>query len=116
MKKEIFAWLLGLMLCLPACRGPIKNAAALTPLPTLSPAKYPTATIIPSPSVPPTPPPIIVIHQVQAGDTLFGISQQYNADIEAIRALNGVQDNTIFAGQELKIPQPSPHPPTPLSQ
>jgi len=106
MKKEIFAWLVGLMLCLPACRGPIKNPAALTPLPTFIPAKYPTATIIPSPSVPPTPPPIIVIHQVQDGDTLFAISQQYNADVEAIRALNGLPDNTIYAGQQLKIPQP----------
>ena len=108
MKTEFFAWLVGLMFCLGllACRGPIQNPSALTPLPTVSPAKYPTATVIPSPSVPPTPPPIIVIHQVQAGDTLSGISQQYNADIEAIRALNGLQDNIIYVGQELKIPQP----------
>ena len=106
MRTDFFAWLVGLMFCLLACRGPIQNPSALTPLPTLSPAKYPTATVIPSPSVPPTPPPIIVIHLVQAGDTLFGISEQYNADVEAIRALNGLQDNTIYAGQELKIPQP----------
>lgn len=100
MKKDIFAWLFGLMFFLLACRGPIKNPAALTPLPTRVPVKYPTATARPSPTALPT-----VIHQVQEGDSLLAISQQYNVDMEAILRLNGLQDSTIYVGQELKIPQ-----------
>ena len=42
---------------------------------------------------------------VQPGDTLSAISQKYNVSIEAIQQLNGIENSTIYVGQELNIPQ-----------
>ena len=53
----------------------------------------PTATQWPTPT-----------HVVQQGDTLFSIAQRYGTTVEAIRAANGLPDNTIRAGQVLFIP------------
>lgn len=44
--------------------------------------------------------------QVQAGDTLWGISRRYDTTVEAIAALNGIRDpNRIYVGEILKIPK-----------
>lgn len=44
-------------------------------------------------------------HVVQAGETLFGIAQQYNTSVEALVAANGIADPSLIAtGQTLIIP------------
>lgn len=95
-----------LSLTLAACRGEIRNPAALTPWVTTTAIAPPTSTLIPTPTVPPTATPIIVIHIVQAGDSLFAIAIQYNTTVEAIEQQNGLQPGAILnVGQELRIPQ-----------
>lgn len=41
---------------------------------------------------------------VQAGDTLFGISQRYGTSVEAIVAANGLSSDVVQIGQTLNIP------------
>jgi LysM repeat protein len=41
---------------------------------------------------------------VQAGDTLFGISQRYGTTVEAIAAANGLSSDIVQIGQSLAIP------------
>ncbi len=56
----------------------------------------------------------VIYHTVQRGDTLSGIARQYNVAVEAIRAANGLQSNTIYIGQILLIPNSLGYPtPTP---
>lgn len=45
-----------------------------------------------------------LVHVVSKGETLYGISKQYNAEIEAIRRLNRMNEGGIQVGQSLKIP------------
>lgn len=96
----------GGVLLLVGCRGPVRNPAALTPLPSPEAIAPPTSTIIPSPTVPPTATPVIVLHTVQEGETLFGIALQYGSTVERIRELNGMAEGDILSvGQTLQIPQ-----------
>lgn len=98
--------LLLLTLLLPACRGPVRNPAALTPLPTPTAIAPPTSTILPSPTLPPTVTPVIVEYIVQAGDTLFAIALRFGTTVEAIRQANGLAEGDILnVGQLLRIPQ-----------
>jgi len=48
------------------------------------------------------------IHKIQAGDTLYQISQQYGLTLEQLRDYNNLEPNTIiYPGQELKLtPRP----------
>ena len=45
-----------------------------------------------------------ITHIVQAGDTLWGISQKYGVTIEQIKEANGLTSDTIYVGQKLIIP------------
>jgi flagellum-specific peptidoglycan hydrolase FlgJ len=45
------------------------------------------------------------VHQVQKGDTLYSISKKYQVDLQLIVKENKIEDNTIFLGQNLIIPQ-----------
>lgn len=52
------------------------------------------------------------LHTVAAGETLFSIAKKYgvvdqlgNTSVEPIKALNGLQGNTLSVGQTLRIPQ-----------
>lgn len=46
-----------------------------------------------------------LVHVVQAGETLFGIAEQYGVTVEAIAAANGITDPGLIAvGQQLVIP------------
>jgi N-acetylmuramoyl-L-alanine amidase/LysM repeat protein len=67
-----------------------------------------------------------VIHTVVAGDTLWGISQKYNVEVEDIKSKNKLTSNVISIGQKLvikgntvveapKVEQPKPAP-TPAPQ
>ncbi|HEX8681473.1 MAG TPA: LysM peptidoglycan-binding domain-containing protein [Ardenticatenaceae bacterium] len=95
-----------LLLALAGCRGEIRNPAALTPLASPEAIAPPTSTVLPSPTVPPTATPVVVLHTVQPGDTLLGIAVQYNSTVEAIEQANGLAPGAILqVGQQLQIPQ-----------
>ncbi|MBA53939.1 MAG: hypothetical protein CMK89_05740 [Pseudomonadales bacterium] len=43
-------------------------------------------------------------HRVVKGDTLWGISKKHGTTVEALKRLNGLQSDTIYPDQILKIP------------
>ncbi|WP_341228500.1 LysM peptidoglycan-binding domain-containing protein [uncultured Arcticibacterium sp.] len=45
----------------------------------------------------------ILVHTVQAGDTLWAISKKYGYSIEQIKKLNGMSNNTVKVGQKIKV-------------
>lgn len=45
-------------------------------------------------------------HTVVSGDTIWGLSKQYNVSQAAIMQANGFADSTIRIGQQVIIPQP----------
>ncbi len=45
-----------------------------------------------------------VIHQVDAGETLYAIARRYKADVNSVIAENKIVDNSIQIGQMLSIP------------
>ncbi|WP_457641004.1 transglycosylase SLT domain-containing protein [Persephonella sp.] len=45
-----------------------------------------------------------IIHRVKKGETLYRISKKYNVPVEEIMKVNKIKDETIKAGQILKIP------------
>jgi LysM repeat protein len=44
-----------------------------------------------------------VIHQVQAGETLYSISRKYGISVDEIKRLNGLTSNVLNIGQKLKV-------------
>jgi len=47
---------------------------------------------------------LYLVHRVKEGETLYRISLMYGVSVEEIKLLNGLEDNIILVGQELKIP------------
>lgn len=46
----------------------------------------------------------VTYHEVQSGETLYGISRQYNISVDTLRRLNGLSEQTaIHPGQKLKV-------------
>ncbi len=43
-------------------------------------------------------------HQVAKGDTLYSISRRYGTSVEAIKQVNSLNSDTIYAGDTLAIP------------
>lgn len=43
---------------------------------------------------------------VQEGDSLWGIAQEFQISVDAIKELNGLTDDGLMLGQELLIPSP----------
>jgi LysM repeat protein len=71
--------------------------AGSTPNPTTTPK--PTETFVPGPT------PGTILHVVQSGDTLLGISLKYGVPMGIIQKANDIQDaESIRAGQQLVIP------------
>ena len=76
---------------------------------TPSPSASPTSDVSPSPT--PTPTPEAVLYRVKSGDNLDKISRLYQVSIDVILSANPAIDRktlTIYAGQELIIPQVIP--------
>ncbi len=72
-------------------------AAGSTPNPTVTPR--PTETFVPGPT------PGTVLHVVQSGDTLLGISLKYGVAMNIIQKANNIPDpESIKEGQQLVIP------------
>lgn len=44
-----------------------------------------------------------LIHKVQKGDTLYGISRKYGVSVDEIKKINNLSTNTIHVGQEIII-------------
>ncbi|TAJ09002.1 MAG: LysM peptidoglycan-binding domain-containing protein [Nitrospirae bacterium] len=42
-------------------------------------------------------------HQVKPGDTLMALSRLYGVDVNTLKLLNNLQDNTIHVGQRLVV-------------
>ena len=87
----------------------------ITPLPLLTPLPQPTAEVVVSTPVPPTPTPTAApvettatgetLHTVQFGDRLFSIARLYNVNPYAIAQLNAIPaPYWIYPGQKLRIP------------
>lgn len=49
------------------------------------------------------PPPKDIIHEVEKGDTLYGIAKKYNVVVEDLMEWNELEDTILSLGQELKI-------------
>lgn len=82
-----------------------------TPIPTETPRPTQTPTITPSPAPTLTPQPPQP-HQVNAGETLIGLSLRYHVSIESIADVSGINAGApIQIGQTLLIPWPTPTPP-----
>ncbi len=64
------------------------------------------ATPTPEPSPTPTPTPEVrtIAYTVQPGDTLAGIAQKYDVDVETLRKINFLADDNLLAGQILRVP------------
>ena len=45
------------------------------------------------------------IHNVRKGDTLYSISKKYEISLESLIKINEIQNQTIYIGQKLKIPE-----------
>jgi g-D-glutamyl-meso-diaminopimelate peptidase len=100
---------------------PEPQPTALSEISAESPSPTPTATPIaetvsaePTVTQPPTQTPtpiqpVFIIYIVKAGDNLYTIAEEYKTTAEAIQAANDLADiNSIWADQELKIPQGNP--------
>jgi LysM repeat protein len=90
----------------------------LIPQPTPTATPQPTATLSPAEATEAACEK--VTYTVQANDTLGGIADNYNVDIQAIMDYNGMSGPSIFAGQVLIVPlcarNPTPGPsPTPTA-
>lgn len=47
-----------------------------------------------------------IIHEVEAGETLYALSRKYNVDVNAIKNANGESVNNLSIGQKILIPLP----------
>jgi LysM repeat protein len=96
-----------MLVILVGCRNEPRDPAMLTPAATPIPTAPATSTVPASPTPIPSPTPLVVIHVVQAGDTLLAIATQYGVTVEEIVELNDLENpDALQIGQELRIPQP----------
>jgi len=68
-------------------QGAMSGAMATAPMPDLAPAA----------GAPPR------YHQVKPGDTLMAIGRLYGVDVNTLKLLNNLKDNTIHVGQRLVV-------------
>jgi len=90
---------------------------AETPTPTPEPPP-PTAETPPTPQYTPTPRPDgAIVHEVVAGDTLFGLAIAYGIDVQQIYDLNNLDSSSLLSiGQDIVIAVSGDIVPTPTPQ
>ena len=67
----------------------------------------PSRTPLPTATPTPIPPPEPTFHIIESGDTLLGIAETYDIDVEALALANGYfssSEMSLIAGQEVQIP------------
>lgn len=70
---------------------------------------FPTATVVPVTTPPPSPTPFT--HTVRSNETLIGIASQYGLTLDALLAANpGISPRLLSIGQQLLIPGPEGEP------
>ncbi|MCX6045953.1 MAG: LysM peptidoglycan-binding domain-containing protein [Chloroflexi bacterium] len=74
---------------------------------TNTPGPSPTPTASPAPA---TPVPNYIKHEVEAGETLLEIANNYNITVQELQAANNINDELIHIGDELIIPVLSSEP------
>jgi LysM repeat protein len=45
----------------------------------------------------------VILHEIKKGETLYGLSKQYNTSIEDLKKINGVQEFNLQPGAYLKV-------------
>jgi len=87
----------------------VEPTATPTVTTTLTPTTTPTP-LTPTPSETPLPSPTPLSYVVQIGDTCAGIAFNFGVSIQSIVLLNNLPAdcNTLYEGQQLLIPQPTP--------
>ncbi|MCL9979831.1 MAG: LysM peptidoglycan-binding domain-containing protein [Bacteroidia bacterium] len=45
----------------------------------------------------------VILHEIKKGETLYGLSKQYNTSIEDLKKINGVQEFNLQPGNYLKV-------------
>lgn len=55
--------------------------------------------------IPTTAPQVYITYTVQKGDTLYSIANKYNISIDKLKDLNNLTSNTLYIGQQLKVPE-----------
>ncbi len=114
--QQRWVWMLLGLVLLAGCGTIITPPPPPSPTPSsLSPAAGPTSTaaaavlltpIPPTPTFTPSPTPTPVMHLVESGDTLFGVSLEYGVTLDALLSANGLDvDDYLRIGQGLIIPQ-----------
>lgn len=94
-----------------ATQVPVSTAtptATATVPPAVVETATPTATSTGIPPVATQVQPPTATYIVQQGDTLFSIARRFGTTVEALRAANGLPNDTIRTGQVLFIPPPAP--------
>ena len=89
-----------------AARSSPADAVPILALPGAAAQTTPT----PSPA-PVTPPPCEapydwVVHTVASGDTLYGLAEEYETDVDSLSRVNCLDTDLIVVGQELYVPGP----------
>ena len=51
---------------------------------------------------------LFIIHQIDAGETLYGISRRYGVEVKKIVDANGIENNNLQLGQVISIPLKKP--------
>lgn len=77
-----------------------------TPTPLLPPTETSTSTETLTPTASVTSTPTQIIYTVQRGDTLGSIALRFGVTVEAIQALNNLDNTLIYTDQVLQIPRP----------
>lgn len=89
---------------------PVANPGNPSGNPTPQPPSQPVITpeqpvVTPPPSAPTTNPsvPSAGYHTVARGETLYGISRRYSLTVDQLKRLNGLSNNLISIGQQLRV-------------
>lgn len=82
----------------------VQDGQLVTPVPG-TPLAVPTSAVPADQVVVPVGP--TTTYTVQANDTLFAIALQFNTDVDTLRRLNSLSDDTLQVGQQLVVPAPA---------